>query len=553
MLAIGVGCSRPAPDRSAGAPPDAAPEPSAATRVMQDLAHDGLAAADRLEASCVDRPAYLDLRRDAAASLSMWRLRLPMAAEASFGPEVALQESGGSIGTLDRAMQRDDCDAIRDAANVVAGAFRVSDLATARLDVPAGPFGQALSDAAYRLGQATLESTAYVPEGDDAALADAIGFLTFLEEGTRALGLDVQSEFVALVPLRRAATLSEVRDRATIVRATGVLGASIRRAVRGLGFPTNWPYRPLYDGSTMSALVLPRPAAPADPDRAALGRALFFDRRLSRGGARACSTCHVPERAYADGLVAPTSLDAAPLRRNTPTLLDAPLAALLTWDGRVRTAERQALLVIHTRSEMGLDDAQLTRVVASDHAYAGGFLETFHEPVTPDDIGLALAAFESSALVPGHAPIDRFALGDDAALTPDARAGLDVFAGKGRCARCHVPPVFGGSRPPDFTAPVFAVLGVPTAPGAASVDADRGRDGAFKTPTVRNVGRTAPYFHHGRYETLEQVLDFYDRGGGRGLGLDVPNQDPEVRPLHLSSEEKRVLLVLLRDALDDTR
>ena len=118
-----------------------------------------------------------------------------------------------------------------------------------------------------------------------------------------------------------------------------------------------------------------------------------------------------------------------------------------------------------------------------------------------------------------------------------------------------MPPVFSGSRPPDFTAPVFAVLGVPSAPSgrATSLDADRGRGGGdFRVPTVRNVGRTAPYFHNGRYATLEQVVDFYDRGGGKGIGVDVPNQDPEIRPLHLSAEEKRVLLVFLREALSPT-
>jgi cytochrome c peroxidase len=120
-----------------------------------------------------------------------------------------------------------------------------------------------------------------------------------------------------------------------------------------------------------------------------------------------------------------------------------------------------------------------------------------------------------------------------------------------------VPPVFSGSRPPDFTAPVFAVLGVPSAPSGAaatSLDADRGRGaGDFRVPTVRNVARTAPYFHNGRYATLDQVVDFYDRGGGKGIGVDVPNQDPEIRPLHLSAEEKRVLLAFLRQAVTDAR
>jgi cytochrome c peroxidase len=261
----------------------------------------------------------------------------------------------------------------------------------------------------------------------------------------------------------------------------------------------------------------------------------------------------VPERAYADGLVAPASLDPrAPLHRNTPSLLYAPLEALLTWDGRVRMADRQALMVLHTPAEMGSTDEQLTKVVASDPGYADGFRKSFEGGVTPENIGLALAAFEASELVPGAAPIDRFARGDDAALSTDARAGLDVFAGKGRCARCHIPPVFGGSRPPDFTAPVFAALGVPSAPTATVLDADRGRGGGdFRVPTVRNVATTAPYFHHGRYATLDQVVDFYDRGGGRGLGVDVAHQDPEIRPLHLSAEEKRVLLVFLRRAVTD--
>jgi cytochrome c peroxidase len=190
-------------------------------------------------------------------------------------------------------------------------------------------------------------------------------------------------------------------------------------------------------------------------------------------------------------------------------------------------------------------------VVASDPAYADGFRARFEDGVTPGNIGLALAAFEARELVPGEAPIDRFARGDDGALSADERAGLDVFAGKGRCARCHVPPVWSGSRPPDFTAPIFAVLGVPSAPGTTVLDADRGRGaGDFRVPTVRNVTRTAPYFHNGRYATLDQVVDFYDRGGGKGVGVDVM-QDPEIRPLHLSADEKRLLLVFLRQALTD--
>jgi cytochrome c peroxidase len=531
---------------------DSEPPPSAASRLLQDLGRDGHIASEQLAAHCDDRRAYLDVRRKATASLSAWRRWIGVSAEAAFGPEVAIQEAGGSIGALDRAMQSGDCSAVRAATGNLTAAFRVAEDSMGRMGIPRAVFGQALSDAAYRLGQAILEATSYVPEGDDAALSDVLGFLDFVEDGARAIDLDVRSEIAPLERLRTLQMLAEATDRAALVRATGVLGTSIRRALQAIGVPTTLTYRPLHSSPDIGAFTLPAPALPVDPARVELGRRLFFDRRLSARSARACATCHVPERAYADGLVAPASLDpTAALHRNTPSLLYAPLEALLTWDGRVRMADRQALMVIHTRAEMGSTDEQLTQVVASDPAY-DGFRASFNGGVTPENIGLALAAFEASELVPASAPIDRFARGDDAALSTDARAGLDVFAGKGRCARCHVPPVFGGSRPPDFTAPVFGVLGVPSAPGSTVLDADRGRGGGdFRVPTVRNVATTAPYFHNGRYPTLDQVVDFYDRGGGRGISVQVPNQDPEIRPLHLSAEEKRVLLVFLRQAVTD--
>jgi cytochrome c peroxidase len=154
----------------------------------------------------------------------------------------------------------------------------------------------------------------------------------------------------------------------------------------------------------------------------------------------------------------------------------------------------------------------------------------------------------------GFRHLDRFA------LTPEMSAGLDVFAGKGRCTRCHVPPLFGGSRPADFAVPVYGVLGIPSAEDPRKLDADLGRgalthragaERAFKTPTVRNASRTAPYMHNGALRSLEAVIDFYDKGGGRALGFDIPNQDSDVRPLELTAGEKRALLVFMRDALLD--
>ena len=525
-----------------------------ATVVLRGYAEDGAAATGRLMNACGDRAAYIAIRRSATASLGVWRAWLKISGEAAFGPEIAIQETGGSIGALDRAMQAHDCGVQRDAAKNVEGAFRVALDVLGRNDAPPRVVGQALSDAAYWLGQALLESTSFVPEGDDAAAADVAGFVDFLERGTVAMELSVGEALAPLAPLRDVQRLADVRGRGALVRATGVLGRTIRLSLHDRGLATTLQNRPLRDAPEPSALTLPRPTAPTNAAEAELGHRLFEDVRLSPDRSRACVTCHVPSRAFSDGLATPSSRDpSVALRRNTPSLLYAPLEAVLTWDGRVRTADAQALIVIHTTAEMGLPDADVVKLASADPTYAAQFRSAFGRAPTTTDVGLALAAYEASAFVPGKARVDRFARGELATLAPDESAGLDVFAGKGRCARCHVPPVFGGSRPPDFTAPVFAVLGVPDRPGGSVVDSDRGREGAFRVPTVRNAGRTAPYFHHGRYPTLEEVVDFYDRGGGRGLGLDVPSQDPEVRPLHLTPEERRTLLVFMRDALDDTR
>ncbi len=237
-------------------------------------------------------------------------------------------------------------------------------------------------------------------------------------------------------------------------------------------------------------------------------------------------------------------LPETPILRNVPTLLYAPLQAAQFWDGRALTSERQAVLVMHSKVEMGVLESSFPRP----------------DVASVTEAAAALAAFQARRLVPADAPIDRFARGDEKALSDEDSAGFDVFAGKGRCARCHAPPLFGGSHPPDFSTPVYSVLGVPATPAGKELDSDRGRAAvtrrdldarAFKTPTLRNVARTGPYFHNGAFASLELVVDFYDKGGGKGLGLDVPNQDPDVLPLRLDPAEKRALLRFLRVALAD--
>jgi cytochrome c peroxidase len=332
------------------------------------------------------------------------------------------------------------------------------------------------------------------------------------------------------------------------------------------------PYRaryPVADNDPVlepvNALTVPAPRIdPRKGDKkaiAALGAALFRDKRLSKGASRACIDCHQPDKAFTDGLKAAPSLDPEnPIVRNTPTLLYGPLHGAQLWDGQFASAERQALKVIHAKSEMGLSNEAMVKAVGAVAGLNAQFSQLFDEGVTAENIARALVAYEIHELVPARSPIDRFARGDDDALDEELHRGFDVFVGVGRCARCHVPPLFGGSRPTDFATPVFAALGVPTSPEEKKLDPDPGRGKvtklaidrhAFKTPTVRNAALTGPYFHNGAYPTLEAVVDFYEKGGAKGLGIDLDNLDPEVRELELTDGQRAALLTFMRAGLRD--
>jgi cytochrome c peroxidase len=178
--------------------------------------------------------------------------------------------------------------------------------------------------------------------------------------------------------------------------------------------------------------------------------------------------------------------------------------------------------------------------------------------VTGLSVRVALAAYVRS-LTALDSRFDRAARGDTAALSAAERAGFTVFMGKGRCGTCHFAPLFNGTVPPEFATSEPEIIGVPVR-GRTVVDADVGRAGvdqmeqhrfAFRVPTLRNVARTAPYMHNGAFATLEQVVDFYDRGGGAGLRKPLPALTLSAQPLHLTRGERSELVAFLR-ALTDT-
>jgi cytochrome c peroxidase len=291
-------------------------------------------------------------------------------------------------------------------------------------------------------------------------------------------------------------------------------------------------------------LYMPIPEdSPLTPARVALGRHLFSDAVLSRDGTRTCAACHNPQRAFTDGRPLAIGIRGQTGTRNAPTLINRGYGRSHFWDGRAASLEQQVIEPISNPRELDLSlDEAVDRLVLTP-AYRDRFEAAFGRPVNRDDLARALASYVRS-IVAGDSPFDRHVNGDTTALSEEARRGLQLFRGKANCTACHVGPLLTdeqfhntgiawrsspGSRLATFQDPGrFAVTGK---------DVDRG---AFKTPTLREVARTAPYMHDGSLATLAEVVDYYDRGGN-------PNafRDPELRPLELTPDEKRALIAFL--------
>ena len=262
-------------------------------------------------------------------------------------------------------------------------------------------------------------------------------------------------------------------------------------------------------------LYMPVPDAnPLTLDKVALGRRLFFDKRLSRDGTLACGSCHDPGRAFSDGLAVARGINGVQGSRNTPVLINRGYGSSFFWDGRAKSLEQQALEPILNPIELALTETELER----------------RTKLKSTEVTAALASFVRT-IRSGDSRFDRYSAGQLNALNAVEKAGLAVFRGKGNCSRCHPGP--------NFTDEQFHNTGVAWRDGALA-DAGAGK-GRFKTPTLREVSRTAPYMHDGSLATLEDVVEFYSEGGRPN-----PNIDAEMRPRNFSAEEKRALLAFLK-------
>jgi cytochrome c peroxidase len=291
-------------------------------------------------------------------------------------------------------------------------------------------------------------------------------------------------------------------------------------------------------GLEETAVVIPADN-PLTNEKVELGRLLVFDKRLSQDNTIACMSCHLAKFAFTDGKPVSTGIRGQKGGRSAPASINRVFSTAQFWDGRAATLEDQSIGPFTNPIEHGFANYDVMRAKMMKIAgYRKLFKQAFGEDnITIDNVGKAIASFQRTILS-GNSPADRFDQGqEEGAISAEAQHGLILFREKARCTKCH-----SGF---NFTDEKFHNLGL----GWDDNKVDLGRYmvtkipediGAFKTPTLREIARSAPYTHDGRFKTLEEVVNFYNQGGVKN-----PHQDPLIIPLDLTDQEKRDLVQFL--------
>jgi len=271
------------------------------------------------------------------------------------------------------------------------------------------------------------------------------------------------------------------------------------------------------------------------PERVELGKFLFFDPRLSGSNFISCATCHNPALGWSDGLPTAIGHGQKVLERSTPTILNTAYNALQMWDGRFRSLEKQALGPMSAPGEMNQDLDEVVKELSVVKGYVTLFNKAYPgEGISTKTIAKAIASFERT-IVSTEAPFDRWINGDSKAMSASATNGFKLFEGKANCTKCH-----SGF---NFSDDGFHNIGLKD-------DSDKGRysirkvkilQGAFKTPTLRDIAKTAPYMHNGEYTSLAEVVEHYNRGG-----VNKGHLSPNIKPLNLSANEKADLVAFMK-------
>lgn len=302
----------------------------------------------------------------------------------------------------------------------------------------------------------------------------------------------------------------------------------------------------------------------------ALGERLFYDKRLSKRETLSCASCHDPQLAFTDGKAKSTANDLVHTTlRNAPTLINAVYADRYFYDLRARRLENQVNHVILNELEFATDYQTIQKKLQTDSTYLAAFAAANDglpnaRLINPSSITDAITAYVAS-LHSFNSPFDQYMRDERPELSEEVKRGFNLFMGKAACGTCHFAPLFSGTVPPYFNESEAEILGVPTTKDSLSpiLDADLGRYASghpvdqydhlkhsFKTPTVRNVANTAPYMHNGVYDSLEEVVNFYNHGGGAGMGIPVPFQTLAADSLHLNLQEQTDIIAFMESLSD---
>jgi cytochrome c peroxidase len=315
---------------------------------------------------------------------------------------------------------------------------------------------------------------------------------------------------------------------------------------------------------------------PVTAEKVKLGEHLFFDKRLSADGSVSCASCHEPRLAFADGRRLAEGVSARTGTRNTPSLLNSMFNSGQFWDGRTQSLEDQAKMPLVNHDEMGSQTHEqiVTRVRAIPE-YAKPFEQAFGGTATIEAIAKAIASYERT-LVSGNSPLDRYIAGDVKALSDSARNGMILFRGKARCAVCHtfnqsfpfltdgnyrntgVAANFSGFE--SLTRRAIALSRIDSKSALDELGKQAGSNelgrflftgnsldiGAYRTPSLRNVELTGPYFHDGSAASLLDVVRFYVKGGNEN-----PMRDWQLEAVDLTESEQRDLVEFLKSLTSD--
>ncbi len=309
--------------------------------------------------------------------------------------------------------------------------------------------------------------------------------------------------------------------------------------------------------------MITRSSNPTTSEKTELGRLLYFDPVLSGDNDISCAHCHHPDLGFSDNRgismgkggkgLGKSRNGGTSIRRGSPTIWNVAYNHRQFWDGRALDLEDQAQSPIQHKDEMAQNSEELIEELRALPEYVQSFDHAFGgeggSGLTFQNLTYAIAAFERT-VTSQNSRFDQYARGNQAVLNSSEQRGLNIFRSlKTRCFECH--------NFPTFANPDFKIIGVPD---ISSIGPDLGRgeidgkayNGAFKVPTLRNIALTAPYMHNGVFQTLEEVIDFYAQGGGRGQGLDILNIDDKIRKFKLSTNEKSDLIAFLHSLTDES-